>query len=89
MDIVIRDKREAMAEVIKLANALEGAHAHKIFMQSLLDCEEALEADGWTKGEFDHNGFQWDFWLPFTKGDKQIMLCGSGYYNNHITLRIA
>jgi len=42
--------------------------------------EEYLESEGWDRGELTNNGWQYDWWLPFTKNEKSFTAHGSGYY---------
>ena len=44
--------------------------------------EEYLEAKGWEKGEFTTNGWQYDWWLPFTKDGESFTAFGGGYYGD-------
>lgn len=41
-----------------------------------------LELLGWEKGEMTNNGWQWDWWIPFTKGEQSFTAFGSGYYGS-------
>lgn len=41
--------------------------------------EKYLEPLGWEKGELETNGWQYDWWLPFTKDGKSFTASGSGY----------
>lgn len=38
-----------------------------------------METLGWEKGEFDTNGWQYDWWLEFSKGDKSFTASGCGH----------
>lgn len=42
--------------------------------------EKYLQPLGWKKGEFATNGWQYDWWLPFTKGSRSFTASGGGYY---------
>lgn len=42
--------------------------------------------DGET-GEFDTNGWEWDYWLYFEINEKRYILSGDGYYNNYAWFR--
>lgn len=42
--------------------------------------EEYLQPLKWKRGELDTNGWQYDWWLPFTKGKQSFTAHGSGYY---------
>lgn len=42
--------------------------------------ENYLKPIGWKRGDLDTNGWQYDWWLPFTKGGKSFTAHGSGYY---------
>ncbi len=43
-----------------------------------------LEPMGWEKGELETNGWQYDWWLPFTKGSQSFTASGSGYYGGFL-----
>lgn len=47
-----------------------------------------LNSKGLEQGEFDSNGWQYDFWIGYMKNDKQYALAGSGWYGNSITFGI-
>jgi hypothetical protein len=42
--------------------------------------ENYLEKRGWEKGQLETNGWQYDWWLPFTKDGKSYTAFGGGYY---------
>lgn len=42
--------------------------------------EKHMELHGWEVGEFVTNGWQYDWWQPFTKDGKSFTAHGSGYY---------
>lgn len=42
--------------------------------------KDYMEAQGWECGDLDTNGWEYDWWLNFTKGGKKLTACGSGYY---------
>ena len=42
--------------------------------------KEYLESKGWQAGELDTNGWQYDWWIEFTKGEEFFTASGSGYY---------
>lgn len=44
--------------------------------------EDYLVKLGWEKGEFDTNGWEYDWWLPFTKDGKSFTASGGGFYGN-------
>ncbi len=48
---------------------------------TLDDVKSYLESVGFEEGEFDSNGWQWDFW-QYMMNDKQenYIISGSGYY---------
>lgn len=39
-----------------------------------------MKREGWKKGDLDTNGWQYDWWIPFTKGELSFTARGSGYY---------
>jgi len=41
-----------------------------------------LESLNFKQGEIESNGWDWDYWIPLTKDDKEFMLSGSGYCGN-------
>jgi hypothetical protein len=42
---------------------------------------EAIEAiPGMVRGEFDCNGWQWDWWVTYAYSGQTYRLSGSGYY---------
>lgn len=44
-----------------------------------------LKSEGLEQGNFDSNGWDWDFWMEYIKGDKKYILSGSGWYNTGLT----
>ena len=44
-----------------------------------------LISEGLEQGNFDSNGWDWDFWMEYFKGDKKFILSGSGWYNNGLS----
>ena len=42
--------------------------------------KDYLTAKGWECGELETNGWDSDWWLTFTKGEKSFTAHGSGYY---------
>lgn len=44
-----------------------------------------LKSNGLDQGDFDSNGWDWDFWMTYYKGDKKFTLAGSGWYNNGLS----
>jgi hypothetical protein len=42
--------------------------------------QEYLESKGYEMGVIDTNGWDYDWWLPFTKDGKSFTAFGSGYY---------
>lgn len=41
---------------------------------------QVLKAQGWTLDDFESEGFQYDWWMTFTKEDKSLRAAGCGYY---------
>lgn len=39
-----------------------------------------MEAKGWSAGELETNGWQYDWWMTFTKGKQSFTASGSGYH---------
>lgn len=48
----------------------------------------ALEKEGWKAGDFDSNGWDWDFWCPMSKGDVRVVISGSGYYGTYKSITL-
>lgn len=44
---------------------------------------------GFEVGDFESNGWQWDFWQPFKLNGESFMLSGSGYYGKLTIKRIS
>lgn len=70
-----KDQQVSVAEVINGESVSFEAinicpNAIDIYMQSL----------GYETGEFETNGWQYDWWLNFTKGEENWTAFGSGYY---------
>ena len=49
------------------------------------DVHEYLESIDLEQGNFDSNGWDWDFWMSYTKDGVTYTLAGSGWYNNGLT----
>jgi hypothetical protein len=58
---------------IKLANTETLTSPDKI--------DSYLKESGLEQGNFDSNGWDWDFWMEYGKEDKVYILAGSGWYN--------
>jgi hypothetical protein len=43
---------------------------------------------GFEEGDFDSNGWDWDFWQTYTKDGVKYCLSGSGWYNRGLTFGI-
>lgn len=39
-----------------------------------------MVAQGWEAGEMETNGWEYDWWIPFTKDGLSFTASGSGYY---------
>lgn len=44
-----------------------------------------LKSNGLEQGNFDSNGWDWDFWMEYYKENKKFILAGSGWYNNGLS----
>lgn len=44
-----------------------------------------LKSNGLEQGNFDSNGWDWDFWMEYFKEGKKFILAGSGWYNNGLS----
>lgn len=44
-----------------------------------------LKSNGLEQGDFDSNGWDWDFWMEYFKADRKFILAGSGWYNNGLS----
>lgn len=44
-----------------------------------------LKSEGLEQGNFDSNGWDWDFWMEYLSKDKRYILSGSGWYNTGLT----
>lgn len=41
--------------------------------------DEYMKSIGWERGDLETNGWQWDWWMNYTKGDKMYTACGCGW----------
>lgn len=46
------------------------------------DVENYLKTMGYEKGEMDTNGWDYDYQIPYNRGDQSFTFAGSGYYGN-------
>ena len=49
------------------------------------DIDSYLQTKGVEQGDFDSNGWDYDFWMTYTFEDKRYTLAGSGWYGSTIT----
>jgi len=47
--------------------------------------DKILKDLGFEQGNFDSNGWDWDFWQDYEKDDVKYTLAGSGWYNNGLS----
>ena len=52
------------------------------------EASSILDEHGFEQGDFDSNGWDWDFWMTYYKDDVKYYLSGSGWYNRGLTFRI-
>lgn len=52
------------------------------------DADKILKNHGFEQGDFDSNGWDWDFWHTYTKDGVKYCLSGSGWYNRGLTFGI-
>ena len=79
-----------MIEKIKVLEFLGNAEEEfiKIDMAPLSELEELLTELGFEKGEFDCNGWQYDFWLYMKSGTfGDVCISGSAYYGNYTIMK--
>ncbi len=43
---------------------------------------------GLVRGEFDSNGWDWDFWMNYSKDGKTYCLSGNGWFNKGLTFSL-
>jgi hypothetical protein len=53
---------------------------YEAFLISPQMIKGSMNKPGWECSEIETNGWQYDWWLTFTKGDKSFTAFGSGYY---------
>lgn len=44
--------------------------------------DQVLKSLGFQWEDFDSNGWDWDFWVTYSKDGNKYTLSGSGWYNN-------
>lgn len=47
--------------------------------------DQVLKSLNFEQGDFDSNGWDWDFWMTYYKDGEKYTLSGSGWYNNGLT----
>lgn len=80
MEDFIKEIDKVLSGEIKLANT-----------QTLLSpdtIDSYLKESGLEQGNFDSNGWDWDFWMEYLKEDKTYVLSGSGWFNNGLSFSI-
>jgi hypothetical protein len=74
----------------RLKEFLEGDGTElPLVMQPIDDIKNALEKYGWEMewDDMDTNGWEHDFWIPFTKDEETITLGGSWYHGGYTLSR--
>jgi hypothetical protein len=51
------------------------------------EADKYLQSIGFEQEEFDSNGWDWDFWMGYSKDEKSYVLSGSGWYNDGLSFR--
>ena len=74
---LLKEMADGLSAVID--GRLKEFHACNITPQMV---EQHLKPLGWKRGDLDSNGWQYDWWLPFTKGKKSFTASGSGFYGD-------
>ena len=59
------------------------ASSHTLVSPDVIDTY--LKSEGLEQGNFDSNGWDWDFWMEYQKGGKKYTLSGSGWYNTGLS----
>lgn len=75
---------EFKEDIQKVLNG-ELQHVKSSILLSPKDVHEYLESIGLEQGDFDSNGWDWDFWMSYTKGDEEFTFSGSGWDNTGLT----
>lgn len=75
---------EFKKEIDKVINGeLESVTTKTLISPDTVD--KYLQSIGLEQGNFDSNGWDWDYWMEYIKDDKYYVLSGSGWYNNGIS----
>lgn len=82
LKVAVTYQKELIAEIPKLRNK-EIAEIYTFLAPSQIfttfeeyfDFKETRDRD-----DFDSNGWQYDYWIPFTLEDVKYQISGSGYY---------
>jgi hypothetical protein len=53
------------------------------------EIDSYLISEGLEQGNLDTNGWDWDFWMDYSKDDKKYILSGSGWYNRGLSFSLA
>lgn len=69
-----------------LSGEIKLASTDKLISPDLVD--GYLISEGLEQGNFDSNGWDWDFWMEYIKGDLTYILSGSGWYNRGLTFSL-
>lgn len=49
------------------------------------EADKVIKDLGLERYDFDNNGWDYDFWVFYNKGDDKFVLSGSGWYNRGLT----
>ena len=69
-----------------LSGEIKLANTNTLLSPDVVD--SYLKESGLEQGDFDSNGWDWDFWMEYLKEDKTYVLSGSGWYNNGLSFSI-
>lgn len=66
-----------------LSGEINLANSHELISPNKVD--EYLKSVGCKEEDFESNGWDWDFWMTYSKDGKKFILAGSGWYNNGLS----
>ncbi|HSE99857.1 MAG TPA: hypothetical protein VLA48_03090 [Nitrososphaeraceae archaeon] len=69
-----------------LSGEITLAQSHTLISPHKVD--EYLKSESCEQEDFDSNGWNWDFWMTYSKDDKKFTLSGGGWYNNGLTFSV-
>lgn len=75
-------------EIDKVLNGELQEVASEIYI-SPDEIDSYLKSKGLEQGDLDTNGWNYDFWMNYSKDDKYYTLMGSGWYARRITFSIS